>query len=817
MIHDLRFALRLLAKERWFTTIAVVSLALGIGANTAIFSLINTLMLRMLPVREPQQLVQFMSVYPGEPRMNGFQYAHYERVRDANTVFSDVIGASPARVTLSRDGSDPQAVYGEYVTGNFFLGLGVEPALGRMLRPEDDRLGGDAAVAVLSWSYWNSRFAGDPAIVGRQIVVNTTPVTVVGIAARSFTSIEISSHPELWLPTAMEPMIARPSQRENGRLFMGVMGRLKPGVSIEQATSEMRVLDRARVEDMARLFGNAQWLKARLDVESAGAGLSVLRERLSRPLLTLMAMVAVLLLLACVNIASLLLARGAAREREMALRVAVGASRWRLWRQVFAESLLLSGGGALIGIVLAYGGARTLVQILLSGRPIIGLPAQIHFDVQPDLRVLLFTAGVAVVTGVLFGMVPAWNAFASAQVSTLRDGGTIGERRSRRLIGRALVVAQVALSVIMLSAAGLLVSHLSNLRNLNLGFERDSVLLVTLDPSRSGYERLQLSNRYRDLLGRLQSIPGVSAATLSGTTPISGAGASRFVNVDGVPERAEDRRYVSLNWVAPKYFATFGTPLVAGRDFGFEDEGRPAVAIVNQAMARHYFGASNPIGRRFTFEGQDRSYEIVGVVADAKYLDLYETPPRTIYLNVFQEGRGSSSQFALRTDVTPTEVVSDVRRAVSQVVPNVAVGTVTTLTEQVDASIVVERLMTLLATIFGAVGALLAAIGLYGLLAYTVSRRTTEIGVRMALGATRPQITSMVLTSALGLVVAGLVIGTPIAVFTPRVLARLVQSLTVEPPLPLAVAALVMIGVGLAAAYVPARRAARVEPIQALR
>jgi putative ABC transport system permease protein len=729
----------------------------------------------------------------------------------------DVIGASSARVTVSRDGSDPQAVYGEYVTGNFFLGLGVGPARGRMLRPEDDRLGGDAAVAVLSWSYWNSGFAGDPAIVGRQIFVNMTPVTVVGIAARSFTGIEISSRPELWLPTAMEPMIARPSQRENGRLFMGVRGRLKPGVSIAQATSEMRLLDRARVEDMARLFGNAQWLKARLDVEPAGVGLSVLRERLSRPLLTLMAMVAVLLLLACVNIASLLLARGAAREREMALRVAVGASRWRLWRQVLAESLLLSGGGALIGIVLAYVGVTTLVQILLSGRPMIGLPQQVSLDVQPDLRVLLFTAGVAVLTGVLFGMIPAWNAFASAQISTLRDGGSVGERRSRRLVGRLLVVSQVALSVIMLSAAGLLVNHLSNLRNLNLGFKRDSVLLVTLDPSRGGYERLQLSNRYRDLLSRLQSIPGVSAATLSGTTPISGAGASRFVNVDGVPQRAEDRGYVSLNWVAPKYFATFGTPLVAGRDFGFEDEGRPAVAIVNQAMVRHSFGASNPIGRRFTFDGQDRSYEIVGVVADAKYLDLYETPPRTIYLNVFQEARGSASQFALRTDVTPTEVVADVRRAASQVVPNVAVGKVTTLTEQVDASIVVERLMTLLATIFGAVGALLAAIGLYGLLAYTVSRRTTEIGVRMALGATRPQITSTVLTSALGLVVAGLVIGAPIAVLTPRVLARLVQSLTVEPPLPLAVAALVMIGVGLAAAYVPARRAARVEPVEALR
>jgi predicted permease len=491
-------------------------------------------------------------------------------------------------------------------------------------------------------------------------------------------------------------MLQQPSQLQAGRLGVKVLARLKPDVSIAQAQAEMRVLDRVWVEEMARTFKIPGWLQAHLDVEPAGAGTSVLREQLGRPLLALMAMVAVLLLLACVNLASLLLARGAAREREMALRVAIGASRLRLWRQVLTESLLLSGAGAVLGVALAYAGAVALVRVLLSGRPMIGLPTQIRIDVQPDLRVLLFTAGIAVLTGVLFGLAPAWNAFASAQITRLRDAGVVGERRSRRVLSRGLVVAQVALSVVMLSAGTLLAAHVSNLRNLNLGFQRDSVLLVALDPSRSGYERLQLSNLYRDLLARLDAIPGVRASTLSGMTPISGAGGSRFVNVDGVDERPEDRRRVSLNSIAPQYFDTYGTPLIAGRDFSFADEGGAPVAIVNQAMARHYFGNESPIGRHFTFDDQTRRYEIIGVVGDAKYLNLYEAPPRTIYLNVFQEGRGTASDLALRTGVAPSAVVSDVRRAVSEVLKNVPISRVTTLTEQVDASIVTERLIALL-------------------------------------------------------------------------------------------------------------------------
>jgi putative ABC transport system permease protein len=368
---------------------------------------------------------------------------------------------------------------------------------------------------------------------------------------------------------------------------------------------------------------------------------------------------------------------------------------------------------------------------------------------------------------------------------------------------------------VLLSAAGLFVGHLSNLRNLDLGFVRESVLLVRLDPARSGYQANELARLYQELLGRLQTLPGVRSATLSGVTPIEGAGAARFATVEGFQEKPEDRRYLSLNWVAPKYFETLGTPLVAGRDFAFEDEGRPRVAIVNQAMARYYFRDGSPIGKHLTFDGQDRAYEIVGVVGDAKYLTLHNAAPRTVYMNAFQEGL--ASQFALRTTVRPTAVAGEVRRLAGEVLKNVPIAKVTTLDDQVNASIVPERLIALLSGFFAGLGALLAAIGLYGLLAYTVARRTNEIGIRMALGATRRDVSLMVLKSALGLVCIGLVVGAPIAFSSRRFVASVIENLRAESGVPIVFAAAAMIAIALVAAYLPARRAARVDPMVALR
>jgi putative ABC transport system permease protein len=502
------------------------------------------------------------------------------------------------------------------------------------------------------------------------------------------------------------------------------------------------------------------------------------------------------------------------------LRISLGAGRFRLVRQVLTESLLLSGAGSLLGVFLAYFGADTLVRILESGRQMPGLP--LHIEVQMDGQVLLFTAGIALLTGVLFGLAPAWNAFACAPASSLRESGRGGETRLRRLFGKSLVVVQVALSVVLLSAAGLFVRYLSNLQNLDLGFRRDHVLLMTLDPSRSGYKSEQLASPYRELLRRFESIPGVRSATISAVSPISGAGASSFARVEGHQEKAEDRRYISMNWVAPRYFETIGTPFLAGRDFSFQDEGRARVAIINQAMAHYYFPSASPIGKHVTLDrdwkgfGEDRAYEIVGVVGDAKYSEIREATPRTIYFNTFQEGR-PASQFALRTQIAPSAVVAQVRSEISEVLKTVPVVRVTTLADQVDASIVIERLISTLSGLFGALGSVLTAVGIYGLLAYTVARRVNEIGIRMALGAARSDVIRMVLGDALGMVCLGLAIGVPIAFFGQRFAASLIQDLPANSATPIVFGAVVMIAVGLLAAYAPARRAASVDPMEALR
>jgi len=793
--QDLRYALRTMRRNRVFTAVAVLSLALGIGANTAIFSLIDTVMLRPLPVRNPATLVEPLYLYPTDPWLNGATFDQYRYLRDHNRTLAGLTASAFGKLTVL--GSNVDA---ELVGGNYFPMLGLKPAVGRLIGPQDE----GAGVAVLSWPYWRGQFALDPAVVGKQIRVGNSPVTIVGVAPRDFFGIVAESRTGIWLSFTTRPP------------YVSLIGRLKPGVSIAQAQAELGLLFKQSIDE-ARLRRDPNWSRVQFKLESAATGLSRdiipwgrVRDLYSRPLLFLMAVVGLLLLIACTNVASMLLARGAARQREMALRVLLGAGRWRLARQVLTESLLLSIAGAACGLCVAYFGAHGLAQIMASGR------TPLVLDVRLDLRVLLFLAGAAILTGLFFGLAPALRAMATAPASSLRTTGSAGETRLARLFGKSLVVSQVAIAVVLLSAAGLFLRHLSDLRNVDLGFRRDHILLAALNPARSGISGPRLSNSYRELLERLSAIPGVRSTTLSGATPISGGAASRYVTVEGYhPTEPEQRSFV--NWVAPRYFETYGTPLLAGREFTFQDAGASHVAIVNQSMAQHYFGDANPIGRHITLEHDNQPFEIVGVVADAKYLDLHVPPPRTIYLPAFSETGVNANSFAIRAAGDPATLVADVRRAVAAVLKDVPVESTPTLAAQMDASIVPERLTATLSALFGALGSLLVAIGIYGLLAYTVARRTNEIGVRMALGATRRDVTQMVLADAIRMAGAGLAIGLPLAIWSRRFAASLIAGLPPTNAAAMIAGASTLTAIALAAAYFPALRASRVNPIDALR
>jgi putative ABC transport system permease protein len=808
--QDLRYALRTLRGSPVFTAVAILSLALGIGANTAIFTLIDTLMFRQLPVREPGRLVEMLHKLRGEPdpRGNGFSLSAWHYMRDRNHVFSDLLAGADSPLQVRADNIPVEPASGQFVAGNFFPGLGLKAAAGRLLGPQDDLPGAGSAVAVIAWDWWQGKFHADPAVPGQQLVVNDVPVTIVGVAPRGFFGWETGSTHDVWLPLSLEPVIAhRPPGRSAPQVQL--VGRLKPGVTPAQALSEMAVLDRRILEESAKTVDNPYLHKVMLEMEPAGAGLSRLRDKYARPLWLLMCVVALLLLIACTNVASLLLARAAARQREMAIRVALGAGGFRLVRQVLTESLLLALAGGIAGMGVAYGGTAALVRTIASGRD------RIEIHVQPDARVLFFTLTVALLAGLLFGLAPALRALASTPAAFLRAAGHSPDTRFGRLFGQTLVSAQVALSLVLLSAASLFIAHLANLRRLDTGFQRENILLVTLDASHSSYARDQLSLPYRELLRRFEALPGVASATLSAVTPISGAGAARAATVEGYRAQPGEVRYLQENWVAPQYFRTFGIPLLAGRDFTPRDDGRH-VAIVDQTTARYYFPHRGPLGMHVTFDGDDIPYEIIGFVRNAKYRDLLEPPWRTIYLNAFEQNR-PGSQFALRTNTDPDSVIPAVRRTVRDVLKTVPIVKVTTLSRQIDASLVTERLIALLSGLFGALGALLAALGLYGLLAYTVTRRTGEIGIRRALGATQSSIVRLVLRGALAMVCAGILAGAPVVFWGRRVAVSAVEGLPPGSLPPLFLSASTLLAIALLAAWAPARRAARVDPMEALR
>jgi len=810
LLQDLRLALRMLRKSPGFTAVAILTLALGIGANTAIFTMTNGLMLRTLPVRDPGRLVELLHQYPGEPAFNGFSWDAYQTMRDGNHVFSDLIVDSLNVIAVRADKPQPQTVFVGQVGGTFFQALGVRPAAGRLIGPEDVHTGDHSPVAVISWPFWKSRFNLDSGIIGEKIVVGDTPLTIIGVTERGFYGISEHARQDVWWPISLGP---------SSGMWYGLLGRLKPGVSMEQARAEMAVLFQAAID---RPDADPFVRRMELRIEPAGNGIATpLSQMLSTPLTVLMATVGLLMLLACANLAGLLLARGASRQHEMAVRACLGAPRARLLRQTLTESLLLSVAGCVVGIFVAYVAIHALIRVFASGRFVMIAPVNFEALTKPDAHVLLFTLAIALLMGLLCGAASAMSASKTEPATTLQQVSRIGESKARRLFGKGLVASQVTLSLVLMSSAALFVEYLSHLRNLNLGFERNHLLLVTLDFARSGYNAAQFSQLSQELVMRLDAIPGVSSTTFSDMSPMQGPGAASFASAEDHPEK---QTQVSINSVASDYFETYATPFLAGRDFSARDQAGSPVVIINEAAARDCLGNENPIGRHITLSHVtstkgEKTYEVVGLVRDAKYNDLQQPAPPTIYPDLLQQGYIGSehSQLAIRTRIDPDGAASAVRQIEADVLKDVPIVRIMTMNEQIDSSIVPQRLIAMLSAGFGALAALLAAIGLYGLLAYTVAGRTHEIGVRMALGAARTHVMRVVLRDALWMVCAGFTIGAPLAFWGKRVAASLIPDLPVASLLPIVVAVAIMIAVGLLAAYLPARRAMRVDPMVALR
>jgi predicted permease len=797
LLQDTRYAIRMLAKSPGFTAVAVLSLALGIGANTAIFSVVNAILLRLLPVDQPRQLVELHVSWPGqtEPPAGGFSYPLFERFRERNQVLNGILTVSKTtlRATI---GNDASAAEGRYVSDNFYPLLGVRPALGRTIA------NGDEGVVVINYGLWQRAYGGDPSVIGRKLMVEEKPLTIIGVTEQRFSGIQAGSPHDFSVPIAAEPQLRRNSWLRNHNYgWLTIVGRLNPGQSPREANAHLNVIYKQylieRSEKIPDGHGRQQYRSQTIATTPASSGLSQLRDQYSKPLLILMAVTGAVLLIACVNLANLLLARSAARRGELGVRLALGASRSRLVRQLMTEALLLCALGAGVGLVFARWTSAFLLTFLPS----------VQLDVHPDTRVLGFTGVVSVMASLIFGLMPALRATQDVKV---RSGGRL---RS------VFIVSQVALSLILVIGAALFIATLRNLETLDPGFRRDRVLLATVNPGKAGYKDAHLLIFYRQLLERLNQAPRVSAASLSMMTPIAGGSVTYSVTVEGYAARPDEENAAYLNRVSPRYFETMGTPVLLGRDFNVHDLGpeSPPVALINETMARYYFRDANPIGRHVKL-GQDPPAEIIGVVKDAKYVSLRETVPRTVYVSCLRSSENNGSlTLEVQTLGDPLAAAGVVRDAVGALDRNVPVSGFLAFSKRVGESLLQEQLMATLSGLFGGLALLMACIGLYGVLAYAVAQRTREIGIRFALGARPAAVVSLVLREMLLLVAIGVAIGIPATLALGRFIASLLYGLNPGDPWMLSAATGLLFAVAALAAYLPARRASRVDPMQALR
>jgi predicted permease len=865
LLRDLQYAWRGVTRAPLFTIVALVSIALGIGANTAIFTLVDEVLLRSLPVKSPEQLVLFNGArihYGNNSGGNMLSFPMYEDFRDNfvdrghaaalpratppvdnaaphPSIFSGMFARRTTAMIVGIPGDSVQSerVPGEMVTGTFFQVLGVGAAAGRVITPDDDTVRGDGRVAVLSFDYWRTRFGADPGVVGRQITINNHTYTIVGVSQAGFDGVDIGYVPNIRVPIMMKAQVTPNwDDLDNRRSrWVNVFARMKPGITIDQLTPVLQPFFHGLLEEEVKMpafsgtsaYTREQFLKGEIGFLPAAQGRSPIRQQLSQPLWLLMATVAGVLLIACANVASLLIARATARQKEIAVRLALGASRGRIVGQLLVESVLLAAAGGIIGLVIA----AWTTKFLLAYLPTSDTPHVISGSI--DYRVLAFNFALSLVTGLVFGLVPALRSTKPNLAPTLKDqvgaviGGTGGVR-----FRKGLVVAQVTISVLLLVSAGLFIRSLRNLRQLDLGLNAESLIAFNLSPYVSGYTPERVPAFYKTVVDRLRAQPGVTAVAFASVGLLEGNEWDSTVTVEGHQTKPGEQANPYCNSISPGYFKTMGSPILRGREFDARDEGsaeeRPnggdgrgyRAVIANESFAKHYFGDRDPIGRHIGFGGNPGTptpIEIVGIVKDSKYTGVRDDIPRTLFFPLLQERIPSSIVVYVRTVGDPGAAFGAAQRVVRDVDSKVPVYNLRTLEHQIDQSLRNDRIVATLSTAFGVLATLLAVIGLYGVMAYTVARRTREIGVRMALGAVQGDVIWLVMREVLTLVGSGLVIGLAASWGANRAISSQLYGVTASDPLTMAGAAALLCGVALIAGYVPARRATRVNPVLALR